>query len=105
MKKSLLTILLVAMAAVAASADRHPVARKLIHSQGCLACHRLEGSGGDFAVPLDAGSSRLSAEQLRTLLKKGKNSPTEPFMPAYNHLSEEELDQLIQFLLGLPTKP
>ena len=107
MKIISLVILLLAMGTLTAvaSGNRHPVARKLIQSQGCKACHSLEGAGGDFAAPLGGAANRLTPQECRALLEQGKYSPTEPFMPAYNHLLEKEMDQLMEFLLGLPPKP
>jgi cytochrome c553 len=97
-----LAIFLTAMGATLAAADHYPMARKLVHSQGCLACHHLEGSGGDFACSLDGISSRIPPEKIHERLKKGQDCPTEPFMPSYGNLTDAEMDQVVQFLIHLP---
>ena len=106
MIKILFATLLAGTVAVAAAAEnRYPAARKLVRYQGCQACHSLQGKGGDFAVPLDNLGNRLTREEFCLFLQKGKNSPAEPFMPPYDHLSEEELELLVGYLLLAPPKP
>ncbi|MBN1140923.1 MAG: cytochrome c [Deltaproteobacteria bacterium] len=106
MKTTLTLLLATFLAAVTVlAADRFPATRKLIRSQGCLACHRLEGKGGDGAAPLDEVGARLTPQQLREILEKGKNSPTEPYMPSFSHLLEQDLEHLVAFLAGLKPKP
>ena len=73
-------------------------ARSLILSQGCKGCHAFEGKGGVLAPSLDLVGERLSLEQIRQKLLDPKSSAPDSVMPAYGHLTDEELRTLARFL-------
>ncbi len=78
----------------------------VLEAQGCLACHNLDLQGGVLAPSLDNVGVRRNAQWLREKLidPHGKLSGT--LMPAYDYLSEEELEALVAFLGTLtPERP
>ena len=98
MKHPVFILLLILPALVLTAAGDFPLARRLINTQGCKACHKLEGFGGDFARPLDGIGDTLSEAQLEQVLKTGKAAP---YMPNHQHLTQEERTSLAQFLKSL----
>ena len=98
MKHPIFILLLILPALTLTAAGNSPMARRLINTQGCKACHKLEGFGGDFAPPLDGVGSTLSETQLEQVLETGK---TAPYMPNHRHLTQEERTSLVQFLKSL----
>ena len=98
MKHPIFILLLILPALALTAAGDFPMARRLINTQGCKACHKLEGFGGDFAPPLDGVGDTLSEAQLEQLLETGK---ADPYMPNHRHLTQEERTSLVQFLKSL----
>ncbi|MBR5705804.1 MAG: cytochrome c [Deltaproteobacteria bacterium] len=98
MKHPIFILLLILPALALTAAGDFPMARRLINTQGCKACHKLEGFGGDFARPLDGVGDTLSETQLEQKLKTGN---TAPYMPGHQHLTQEERTSLAQFLKSL----
>jgi len=74
------------------------VARRLLNSQGCKACHRLAGEGGSFAPLLDQVGSRLSREQLRGKLVNPGRLHARGGIADFSHLQSDEIDALTLFL-------
>ena len=73
-------------------------ARKLVNSQGCKACHTLEGDGGTLAGSFEDIRARLSRAEIRQQLVNQEQKHGNSKIPDFSHLSEEELDALISFL-------
>jgi len=73
-------------------------ARKLINSQGCKACHTLEGDGGTMAGSFEDIRAKLSHAEIRQQLVNQEQKHGNSKIPDFNHLSEEELDALVNFL-------
>ena len=73
-------------------------ARKLINSQGCKACHILEGDGGTLAASFEAIRAKLSRAEIRQQLTNQEQKHGNSKIPDFNHLSEEELDALVNLL-------
>lgn len=74
----------------------------VLTSQGCLACHQLDLRGGALAPSLDnVGVRRSSPQWLRRQITNPQGVVPGTTMPGYTHLSEEELKDLIGFLLTL----
>ncbi|WP_026945163.1 outer membrane protein assembly factor BamB family protein [Algoriphagus marincola] len=69
---------------------------KSVYTNYCGNCHGLERKGNLPAIPallnLDA---KYSPDSLTALLKKGRGA-----MPAFDYLSEEQRDVLVDYLLG-----
>ena len=81
-----------------AQPDAEALARRLLNSQGCKACHRIEGSGSTAAVDLDKIGSRLTGEQLRNKLVNPQQQHAAGRIADFSHLQDNEIDALITFL-------
>jgi mono/diheme cytochrome c family protein len=105
MRHTLLIFLLAAAWSLAATAlaqpDPEALARRLLNSQGCKACHRLDGEGASFAPPLDTVGSRLSREQLRSKLANPERLHAGSRIADFSHLQRDEIDALTLFLSQL----
>jgi mono/diheme cytochrome c family protein len=99
---AILTLLLAATWSLAPAAlaqpDPEAVARRLLNSQGCKACHRLDGEGASFAPSLDKVGSRLSREQLRGKLANPERQHAGGRIADFSHLQHAEIDALTLFL-------
>ena len=73
-------------------------ARKLFNPQGCKACHTLEGDGGTLAGSFKDIRAKLSRAEIRQQLVNQEQKHGNSKIPDFGHLSEEELDALINFL-------
>ena len=73
-------------------------ARKLVNSQGCKACHTLEGDGGTLAGSFEDIRVKLSRAEIRQQLVNQEQKHGNSKIPDFSHLSEEELDILVNFL-------
>lgn len=100
-----LTLLFVAAWPLAPAAlaqpDPEALARRLLNSQGCKACHRLDGEGASFAPALDKVGSRLSRELLRGKLANPGQRHADGRIADFSHLQGGELDALTLFLSQL----
>jgi ubiquinol-cytochrome c reductase cytochrome b subunit len=66
----------------------------LFHENGCLACHSIEGNGGEFGPDLTNAGAELTVGEMSNVILNGA-----PGMPAYqNLLTREEVDLLLTFL-------
>lgn len=92
------TLLLIATLASPVLAADDARARNLINSLGCKGCHSFEGSGGTLGPALDNIGKRLSEDQIKSKMLSPKASNPASMMPAYGHLSQEDLSALIEFL-------
>ncbi|MCK4508832.1 MAG: c-type cytochrome [Desulfuromonadales bacterium] len=93
-------ILLTAMTVLPASSeetDEGP-ARKLINSQGCKACHALEGDGGTVADSFEEIRANFSRAEIRLKLVNRSGKHGNSSIPDFSHLSQEELEALVNFI-------
>lgn len=90
-------VLLASLAGPVFAAD-DAKARGLLNSLGCKGCHRFEGSGGTFGPPLDGVGTRLTRSQIEVQMLTPKAANPTSMMPAYGHLTEEDLAALFDFL-------
>jgi hypothetical protein len=74
------------------------MARKLLNSQGCKACHSLEGHGGTAARSFEEIRDNLSAMDIRLQLVNQAGQHGNARIPDFSHLSKDELEALIQFI-------
>lgn len=75
-------------------------------TQGCISCHDLDLAGGILAPSLDNVAARHDATWLREKLQNPHASLPGTYMPAFAHLSQEEIDGLVAFLETLtPQRP
>ena len=77
-------------------------ARKLINSQGCKACHSLEGDGGTMADSFEKIRTRLSRTEVRLQLVNQEQKHGHTTIPDFSHLSEEEITALVNFIQPEP---
>ena len=85
-----------------AAAASEAMARKLINSQGCKACHPLEGNGGASAPELLDPEHPLTAAEVRNQLSNPQHRHGDGSIPDFSHLRPEELEALIAFLAQPP---
>ena len=84
--------------------DEEIAARKLVNSQGCKACHKLEGAGGTLASALDDLSERLTKEEIRSTLVNPGGVHGDGRIADFSHLAEREIEALVKFL-NRPSSP
>jgi len=76
--------------------------KALFLSQGCTACHMVNGSGGSVGPDLSGeGEKGRTTEWLRTQIRDPKAHDSQSLMPAYSSLSNQQVDQLVAYLLSL----
>lgn len=81
-----------------AQSDTEALARRLLNSQGCKACHGFEGTTTSQAPELDRVGSRLTREQLRATLVNPEHRHAKSKIADFSHLREEEIEALTDFL-------
>jgi len=81
-----------------AQADAEALARRLLNSQGCKACHAFEDTGATSAPDLGNVGSRLSREQLRSTLVNPQHRHAAGRIADFSHLQEHEIEALTDFL-------
>jgi len=76
--------------------------KALFQSQGCAACHTIDGSGGRVGPDLSGeGQKGRSKEWLRTQIRNPKEHDPRSVMPANSSLTDPQVDQLVAYLLSL----
>jgi len=71
---------------------------ELLLIQGCRACHVIGPGGGTMGPSLREIGRRLTPQQLRQRIVSPRQLNQQTEMPDYAHLSESEIDLLIQLL-------
>ena len=85
-----------------AYADGKTEARNLINSQGCKACHTLDGNGGVIAGSFETMREKLTRVQVRAQLVNPERKHGNDKIPDFSHLSEKEIDVLVNFIQPMP---
>ena len=67
---------------------------ELFNTQGCTACHTIDGVGGDAGPDLSDVGNTHSEDELREHIL----TPESPNMPAFDQLTEQQLADLVAFL-------
>jgi mono/diheme cytochrome c family protein len=93
-----IAVILNAMFSPLAYADSESEARNLINSQGCKACHTLDGNGGVIAGSFEAMRNKLTRAQVRSQLVNPERKHGNDKIPDFSHLSEKEIDALVYFI-------
>jgi ubiquinol-cytochrome c reductase cytochrome b subunit len=79
-----------------------PRGRELFQSQGCSACHKVNGQGGTTGPDLsDEGDRGKSADWLVTQIHNPKAHDATSIMPSYSSLSQDQVESLVAYLLSL----
>lgn len=77
----------------------------LYRREGCLSCHEIFGNGASYGPSLDGVGSKRDKQWLINYLKSPRQGVSaKPYrlkMPPYNHLPENELDLLAEYLMAL----
>jgi mono/diheme cytochrome c family protein len=73
-------------------------ARKLINSQGCKACHTLEGDGGTVAGSFEDMREKLTRSEVLSQLVNPEQKHGNSTIPDFSHLSDKEIDALVDFI-------
>jgi cytochrome c2 len=81
-----------------AQSDTEGLARRLLNSQGCKACHRIEEAGASTGPSLEKVGSRLTREQLRLKLANPQKRHATGRIADFSHLQNNEIDALTLFL-------
>jgi ubiquinol-cytochrome c reductase cytochrome b subunit len=69
----------------------------VFNDQGCTACHQIRGVGGSTGPDLSRAGFRWDTEAIRTQIVTPKDSR----MPAYDGLTQQQLDDLVTYLSSL----
>lgn len=73
----------------------------IVQREDCLTCHRINNEGDDFAPDLSRIGSKHPAEWFKPfLLNPQRDDPDSP-MPPLDHLTDEEMADLVAFLSNL----
>ena len=96
--RSLPVWLVLLLPAVASAVDSEAVARRLLNSQGCKACHLFESEGDAPAPDLTKVGSRLKREQIHGWLITPDHRHASGRIADFSHLSGAEIDALVTFL-------
>ena len=74
----------------------------LFKSQGCVACHRIDGAGGSIGPDLSGeGIKGRSRQWLRDHLRNPKAHDSATVMPSFAALGDKAINQLVDYLLSL----
>jgi sulfur oxidation c-type cytochrome SoxX len=78
--------------------------RQLFGKVGCLGCHMVNGQGGNIGPNLsniaNAGHSR---QWLKTQIQNPKSHDPQTAMPAFNKLSDQQVNDLVDYMETLST--
>jgi mono/diheme cytochrome c family protein len=79
--------------------------QELFDSVGCMGCHMVNGKGGAVGPNLsdEAGRGR-SRQWLTTQIQNPKEHDPQSIMPAFNNLSNEKINDLVDYLMTLSGK-
>jgi len=78
--------------------DTEALARRLLNSQGCKACHSFEDTVASSGPDLNHVGSRLTSEQLRATLVNPLHRHANSRIADFSHLQAEEIEALTDFL-------
>ena len=67
------------------------------NDQGCAACHTIRGLGGSSGSNLTRAGTRWSASHIREYIVM----PEDDEMPAFDELTDQQLDDLVSYLKSL----
>jgi len=78
--------------------DTEALARRLLNSQGCKACHSFEDTVASYGPDLNHVGSRLTSEQLRATLVNPGHRHANSRIADFSHLQAEDIEALTDFL-------
>jgi ubiquinol-cytochrome c reductase cytochrome b subunit len=72
---------------------------QLLHSMGCIGCHRVNGQGGNIGPGLSSESLKgKSRPWLMTQIRDPKKHNPNTIMPAFASATDEEVNEIVDFL-------
>ena len=74
------------------------VARRLLNSQGCKACHPFESQGESLAPDLSKVGSRLKKAEISQRLVSADHRHASGRIADFSHLRSAEIEALVTFL-------
>ena len=76
--------------------------KSLFRSEGCIGCHRVDGSGGHIGPNLsNIGSEDFSRQWLTVQIRNPKKHDPESIMPSFASLGDENLNALVTYIESL----
>ncbi len=73
----------------------------IFNSQGCSACHRINGVGGTIGPDLSGVGSRRDKAWIEDQIRNPKKHNPNSIMPSFAKLSDKDVEQLADYLTGL----
>lgn len=70
-------------------------------NNGCQACHAIGGTGGQVGPALDRAGGRFDRDYLRRWIRNPQAIKPGVAMPAYPHIPDTEMEQLLDLLVRL----
>jgi ubiquinol-cytochrome c reductase cytochrome b subunit len=75
---------------------------QLVHSLGCMACHRVNGMGGTIGPDLTAKLLKAkSREWLTVQIRNPKAHNSQTIMPAFTSATDQQVNDVVDFLLSI----
>ena len=81
--------------------EQEALARRLLNSQGCKACHKFEGHGTATGPSLEELGGKLDQKELYQALANPEQQHGNGLIPDFSHLRTDELEALVSFLHNL----
>ena len=79
--------------------------QELFNTVGCMGCHTVNGKGGTVGPNLsDEADKGKSRQWLATQIRDPKSHDPETIMPSYSYLSNEKVNDLVDYLMTLSKK-
>lgn len=79
--------------------------QELFNTVGCMGCHTVNGKGGTVGPNLsDEADKGKSRQWLATQIRDPKSHDPETIMPSYSYLSNEKVNDLVDYLITLSDK-
>jgi mono/diheme cytochrome c family protein len=79
--------------------------QELFDSVGCMGCHMVNGKGGSVGPDLSDEVGRGRPRQwLTTQIRNPNENDPQTIMPAFNNLSNEKINDLVDYLMTLSGK-
>ena len=72
--------------------------KKIYEREGCNNCHRFKGVGGSICPDLTDVKNRRSREWIKQQLKDPSVNNPDSKMPSFGHLSEREINAIVDYL-------
>lgn len=86
---------------IAAATTSEKRGETVFKTQGCSACHTINGIGGKIGPDLTKVGSRRDREWIEEQIKDPKSHNPASMMPSYAHLPQKDLEALIDYLTSL----